>query len=487
MDPLKLHQIDEELGSDDVAALKFLCSHHISKKRLECVSDGRDLFTRLGEQALTDDEHFVSELLYTIGRYDLLHILGTSKEEVRENLKNQNPRISAYRKLLYELSEDVTNENLRTVKFLLNRLPKAKLQQNTTFLDVLSEMEKQELLGEDNLDELVRVLNECDKELASRVQDFKEKREKEQNHLSVTVSGGYLSQETSLPDPGSMGLLDIPINQGRRRGSSVVSDALSVSNNENQDECYPMSHRPVGHCVIINNYEFESHTTLSSRRGTDKDEECLRKIFDRMHFDVSVHNDLKGQDMLNIVDEFASKNHADFDAFACCVLSHGEKGVVFGVDGSPVQISDLTQPFASCHTLTQKPKLFFIQACQGKELQKGTLVRADGPDDDDEEEEEEPVEEDARTITAVSIPVKADFLIGMATVEDYKSFRHTLEGSIYIQELCRQLENGCPKQEDILTILTRVNGKVSTGEFRRHKQMPEPRYTLTKKLVLPMD
>lgn len=42
-----------------------------------------------------------------------------------------------------------------------------------TFLDVLAEMEKMEMLGEDNLDELENVLSKCSKELADKVRKFK--------------------------------------------------------------------------------------------------------------------------------------------------------------------------------------------------------------------------------------------------------------------------------------------------------------------------
>lgn len=38
--------------------------------------------------------------------------------------------------------------------------------------------------------------------------------------------------------------------------------------------------------------------------------------------------------------------------------------------------------------------------------------------------------------------------------------------------------------DDILSVLTRVNRKVSNGIYKGYKQMPEPKYTFTKKLVL---
>lgn len=100
MDPLKLHNIDENLTSDDVARLKFLCVDLIPKKRLEPVVDAKDLFLRLEEQALLDDGLLVPELLITIGRYDLLDILETSKEEVERNLLDRDissKGVSAYR------------------------------------------------------------------------------------------------------------------------------------------------------------------------------------------------------------------------------------------------------------------------------------------------------------------------------------------------------------------------------------------------------
>lgn len=158
-----------------------------------------------------------------------------------------------------------------------------------------------------------------------------------------------------------------------------------------------------------------------------------------MHFTVEVMEDLTASDIKDAIMKYAKKDHTQMGAFVCCVLSHGEKGSVLGIDGNPVGLRDLTRPFAECRTLAGKPKLFFIQACQGKEPQNGVWA-ADGQGKDTEEI----LEQDAYPVLN-SVPREADFLIGMATVEHYQSFRHTTEGSIYIQELCRQLESCCPR------------------------------------------
>jgi caspase 8 len=72
----------------------------------------------------------------------------------------------------------------------------------------------------------------------------------------------------------------------------------------------------------------------------------------------------------------AISDHKAYDCFVCCILSHGALGTVYGTNGEPVQIKDLTGHFTPTKspTLATKPKLFFIQACQGNESQKGMLA-----------------------------------------------------------------------------------------------------------------
>ncbi|XP_053355391.1 caspase-8-like isoform X2 [Clarias gariepinus] len=408
--------------------------------------------------------------------------------------------------MLYKLSEDITNENLRNIKFLLDGLPKAKLV-SATFLDVLAEMEKMEMLGEDNLDELENVLSRCSKELADKVRKFKNtsrtgqrdrmaiQDQEENSILSIPCQEEIRSLALPLQEePSSQPSMSIAetssfsTESGSVSGSEMMVDTDSQpmppsepapTNMNNADECYPMNQRPVGHCLIINNYNFENTSRLFNRRGTDADKDTLTEVFERMHFSVDERRDCSSTEMLKIVKEFSMEDHSKMDAFVCCILSHGEKGTVLGTDGIPVPIRELTLPFARCSMLTGKPKLFFIQACQGNDLQEG-VWRPDGTEEDE-------YEHDAEKADVNRLPIEADFLIGMATVESYKSFRHTKTGSIYIQELCKQLMLGCPRNEDILTILTRVNRSVSSQDLKSFKQMPEPRYTLTKKLVLPMD
>ncbi|KAI2663355.1 Caspase-8 [Labeo rohita] len=430
MDPLTFHKIDEGLERSEVDQLKFLCMDLIPKKRLETVNDAKELFMRLDEQTLLDDKLLIPELLITIGRNDLLGILGMSKADVERNLQQRDASskgVSAYRKMLFRLSEDMTEDNLGSVKFLV-KLPKAKLGRSATFLDVMIEMEKLQNLGEDNLDELYNILDKCDKQLACRIQDYR-----------AQEQGGRLPLREVFPNvPVSLPGESMPGHTG---------------------EYYNVTQRPLGYCLIINNFNFKKMSPLSNRTGTDKD---------------------RASEMKDVIRQFAKEDHTRMGAFVCCVLSHGEKGTVLGIDAKEVEIRELTKPIAECHTLATKPKLFFIQACQGSVGQNGVWT-TDAPDQNPTEED--PYEDDAYNPACRSIPIEADMLIGMATVEHYQSFRHTREGSIYIQELCHQLEQCCPRKEDILSILTKVNHEVSLKILKGCKQMPEPRYTLTRKLM----
>lgn len=55
------------------------------------------------------------------------------------------------------------------------------------------------------------------------------------------------------------------------------------------------------------------------------------------------------------------------ECFACVICTHGTESGVYGVDGEVLSLEQITAFFDSsnCAALQNKPKLFFIQACQG--------------------------------------------------------------------------------------------------------------------------
>ncbi|KAM4604607.1 caspase-8 [Polymixia lowei] len=500
MDLQTLAQIDEELGSSEVAALRFLCSDVLNKKRLETVKNGRELFTRLEEKGLLENRCFLSQLLSTIRRLDLLSLLETDSKQT-----DASPILSDYRVMLYRIHEDMTRENLEKMKFLLgSKIGRGQVERCTTTLDVMAEMERAALLSSEKLDELEKILVDCDSYLALKIQSYRTSTSLSQHQPSIqpisnqdfqTRSTSHLSMDhqrlINSPQPSQLQSLSIsetlPSCQPMlpRGGQNLSSDSDPYTESpslRDQTEYYTLTHNPRGTCLIINNEHFLVNW-LPSRPGTQEDEKALRKVFSRLGFEVKACPDMTGNDIMLELKKLGKQNFLMADALVVCVLSHGEMGHVYGTDGQRVSLREITRPFISreAPTLAGKPKLFFIQACQGDNYQQGAMPCPPSPREGDGNGHSG-IEEDA--VKTVLVPDDADFLVGMATVEECKSFRNTTTGSIYIQEVCRQLEKAASSHENILTVLTRVNREVSKGEYLKRKQMPEPKYTLTKTLIL---
>ncbi|NXU66446.1 CASP8 protein, partial [Horornis vulcanius] len=493
--------VSDELDEAELAALKFLCRDHIPSRRLEAVRSPHDLFEALREKGVLEAGNlaFLRELLYCIGRIDLLvaHLRSSRQQVERELRAPGGARLPLLRYLLFQLSEDVTADELMCFKLLLgNELPKSKLTHETTMLDILTEMEKKGLLGKDNLSMLKRLCEKTNISLWNRFEDGLNLFGKtEQNSLFPIVSLEVMYRTNHECFAGQEEMLITEEERGSTGCSEghLVSSVAPGSFNDSSQllEAYKMTSRPCGVCLIVNNHNFAKaregvleHKHMKDRNGTDVDAAALTKVFSKLHFRVEEHKDLTADGIRTILESFQSKDHEDKDCFVCCILSHGKKGIIYGVDGQEVPIRELTTSFTAqnCSSLAGKPKVFFIQACQGDAFHKGVTIETDSGEQDSS------VEQDAR-FQLDCIPAEPDFLLGMATLQDYVSYRSPREGTWYIQALCQHLEYSCPRGEDVLTILTAVNQEVSrkTCERGAKKQMPQPSFTLTKRLIFPVN
>lgn len=478
-----MSRIDEELESSEVAALRFLCRDIVNRRRLENVVDAKDLFIRLEEKGLLDNDVFLSQLLQTIGRKDLVNLLTTHSRQFTET--DANPLLSDYRVMLYKIHEDITQENLDKMKFLLeNKLGRGQLEKCETALDVFAAMEKKDLISNANLNDLFNILQELDLKLAEMVHTYTQR---------LQTRSPLAPCPQPINEPNIHRQLQPRLSETENllslnTGNCVFSDAEKTTKSSvDESDYYPFTHKPHGLCVVINNEDF----IRSNRRGgSHEDERALRETFTSLGFEVKIHKNLESAKMKDLLKEMGKRNFQNEDALVVCVLSHGLEGCVFGTDDVEVPLQDLTRPFTSYNapTLAGKPKLFFIQACQGTGFQRGSLPYIPKPE---EVQEQEHLEEDAGPVPGETVPWGADFLLGMATVPECKSFRSTKTGSIYIQELCKQLCESAQSanMDDLQTVLTRVNRIVSQGVFKlwnggeAYKQMPEPKYTLTRKVV----
>lgn len=472
-----LYKIGEQLDSEELASLKFLSLDYIPQRKQEPIQDALMLFQRLQEKRMLEENHlsFLKELLFRIHRLDLLStLLGTSKEEMVTELQTPGrAHISAYRVMLFRISEDVSQLELKAFKFFLSKeISKCKLEDNMSLLDIFIEMEKRALLGERNLDTLKKICEQINKSLLVKIHDYEDCSQGRRMSLGRTPGACSNGEEPY----GVLALSDCP--------------GEPASKAQTSEEVYQMKSKPRGYCLIFNNHDFSTarkemprHRNMKDRKGTEVDAEALSNTFTDLHFEVVHYKDCTAKKICDILQSYQSMDHKDRDCFVCCILSHGDKGIIYGTDGQEARIYDLTSYFtgSKCPSLAGKPKVFFIQACQGDKYQKGVPVEVDS------EQQETYLEMDS-SFPKRYVPDEADFLLGMATVNNYVSYRNLFEGTWYIQSLCQSLKERCPQGEDILSILTQVNYKVSIKEAgEKKKQMPQPTFTLTKRLLFPLD
>ncbi|NWS26772.1 CASP8 protein, partial [Polioptila caerulea] len=444
-----LFEVSEALVPDELAALKFLSLEYVPRRKLEAIQEPKAFLEVLQEKDMigVGDMSFLKELLYRISRIDLLTAhLGSSREEMKRELQVQGrARVSAYRQLLYGIAEDLAPEDIRSVKFLLQKqLPKNKLQENASMLQVFLEMEINGMIKEDNLKVLKDIFQRFRPDIKKKIDAYEEK-EKE----------NYSREEVHYPVSASAH----PEEQGEEAAKE-------------HGKIYKMKNNPHGYCLILNNHIFKN--PLYNREGTLQDGEAVKRVFKWLQFETVEYMDLEGQEIYETVKEYSKKDHRDMDCFVCFIFSHGEKDKIKGVDDECVNIEDLVSCFTgtNCPSLAGKPKVFIIQACQGFVRHPSVTVEADSTGH---------AEVDASPLT--SIPDRADILIGMATVEDYLSFRSRRTGSVYIQSLCKMMECLCPQRVDFTAILTEVNNEVAGRELEGSKQMPKITSTLLKRLI----
>ncbi|KYN03714.1 Caspase-1 [Cyphomyrmex costatus] len=293
----------------------------------------------------------------------------------------------------------------------------------------------------------------------------------------------------------SAGVAD-PIRSSRNRGNSRKLDRADMMDTKDAqtdlnpyDDEYNMKHKRRGVAIILNHVNFED---MSVRKGTEKDTLSLKTSLGKLGFDVRIYTDptlqminkvlcsdqtnarprpttISGyrEELINPFIKAAAEDHTDADCLIVVAMSHGESGLLHSVDSMyPVDV--LWSPFTGdqCSSLAGKPKLFFIQACRGNQLDGGVAFFH--------------ATDSMSNTFKYSIPAYADILVAYSTYDGFYSWRNPDTGSWFIQALCAELDlHG--RSRDLLTIMTFVNRRVAieyqsyvpqNEKFHAKKQIP---------------
>lgn len=206
-------------------------------------------------------------------------------------------------------------------------------------------------------------------------------------------------------------------------------------------------------------------------------------------------------------------DHSDSDCLMIVVLSHGDivplvsrRGELYSTilthdlvsyldaHDNKYPLQTIWEHFTDekCPSLVNKPRIFLIQACQGKDSDEGFGVpmercrrRAPGRDiipfSTTKYKPFDAVQIDKKK----TLPQK-DFLIVYSTMPGFLSYRDTEAGTWFIESLCNVL-NTNKHELDLFQMLTLVNQRVAIDyqSDAANKQMPCIVSMLTKLVMFP--
>ena len=136
-----------------------------------------------------------------------------------------------------------------------------------------------------------------------------------------------------------------------------MSDAQDTQNSDSQIRMYKEQKR--GLALIMNINNFSSKERMDSKR----DIENLMKSLQKQEFEIEFAENLTKSQIEKLLQEKSSISHKDFDCFLCIIISHvdDEKAIVTS-DSELISFEQIMEPFKSCPSLMNKPKILFIQA-----------------------------------------------------------------------------------------------------------------------------
>ncbi|KAI2660409.1 CASP8 and FADD-like apoptosis regulator [Labeo rohita] len=416
-----ISQITDELSTDECKRVSYLCGALDIDK---FSTDPRGMLQSVLCQRRIDNT-FLMELILKIRRYDLLReVLSTSKSTVEGLLKNGHS-VSEYRVLMADVGEDMDTEDLKSLTFLLRgTLPKHKLENVQSFLDIVVELEKLDQLSSEKMDLIEQSLRSIHRaDLAKKISQYQQTGKNYQLCVVVTTFAVLMIKQGSSP-------------QDRLQFSRMPLPNSSFA-------------------IPSASYELE-------------------QTFKALHFHVIIHKLLSWRDMLSTLREVAhQKGHYRASAFVCCIISRSHSSNLLGTEpnGPGLNLNAVRQLFTSelCPGLAGKPKLFFIQSYNVSEPQR--CAEFMGCEDEVSGE----LETDGPVVLCCtrSIPVDADIFWSHCWTkgEQLEAPKHQ---SVYLKALRSFLTEGQKRRTNLVDVHMSVNRAV----YKHNHKSPESSYFL---------
>ncbi|XP_030627940.1 CASP8 and FADD-like apoptosis regulator a [Chanos chanos] len=467
---LTVNKVLDSLCKEESSTLLYLCADmlsqdHVKDLRGALVSFIRQRQTQMGRAQASDG--ILKELMFRMKRFDILKkLLGTNRHEVEDMLKNGGV-LSEYRVLMADLSENLEMEDLRSLIFLLgDTVPRRRLEKATSFLDVVTELEKIDELSCEKLNLIEKCLRDISRlDLAKKVQAYQRAYQRRAQSTPVCCSRQNCITQQQLPC--SQETLQTPVQE-----TGMFHSQASMEEYDIDSSCR-------GLCVVID--------------CVGSDGEMLKNTFECLRFNVEIYKMLHVEETVELLTSLAQReNLQGSSVFVCCFLSRGSNTHLTATNsrGSGLGLDDLRQLFSpiGCPALLGRPKLFFIQCYsdvdpQPQPLNEDEYLETDGVPF--HAGNSGPVATETRSGPAETIPEAADVLWSMCRA-DAQLLERGDHHSVYLQALSSALVRARERSTQVLHVLTEVNRDI----YEHNQRNPGEAYhvslhqTLRKSLYL---
>ncbi|XP_010615844.1 CASP8 and FADD-like apoptosis regulator isoform X4 [Fukomys damarensis] len=250
-----IHRVEEALDEEEKEVLAFLC-RDVAEDLVP--HDARDLLATLSERGQLSSLG-LAELLYRVRRFDLLkRVLRMDRAALEAHLCRHPGLVSDYRVLMMEIGEDLDKSDMSALTFLMRDYTgRGKTAKDKSFLDLVIELEKLNLVASDQLDLLEKCLKNIHRlDLKKKIEMYKQSAQGARTNYTTSLQASF--PNLSLEDLSH----NLRLQNGRRKGEALethhqkpmkmsVQESGAFSPQRTPLERYRMQSRPLGTCLII--------------------------------------------------------------------------------------------------------------------------------------------------------------------------------------------------------------------------------------------
>ncbi|KAK8403938.1 hypothetical protein O3P69_000178 [Scylla paramamosain] len=223
----------------------------------------------------------------------------------------------------------------------------------------------------------------------------------------------------------------------------VLSEAISSMDD------YPAGERPAGLCVVF--------CVTRGRKGAEAEIEKVKHAFGKsLGYTVQIEENPDKEKLEECLRLLRKPKYKYYDSIVYWFMSHGSEETMELADGYRIERKAIIHEFSILDHFRKKPKIFFMTQCQGnstirlRRKRSAMLVTMDSHFKGNVSYSE--VTEDHLNITAVYYQM--DRLVASATLPRQYAFRHPDGGSMYVDIVCRLMEQH--RGHNITQVLERV-------------------------------